>query len=296
MTRFYTGKIAPNVLEYDYWVDTTADSYGGVIKYFNGSNWELVNQSLIDSDTDLQNKINQLQTNKADKATTLSGYGIADAYTKEQTDSQINTAINGLVSDAPDALDTLKELADALNNDADFSTTVTNKLAELTQKDTELAQKDADLQQKIDQLESASEASTSYTDLTNKPQINSVELTGNKTLDDLGIQAKGEYITTTTADSKYQAKGEYAQASDLNNKVDKVDGKSLSTNDFTNDYKTKIDNLGDTTNIASNLNTLTDKVSTLESKVSTLESTVSTLQSKITELEGRITALETPAA
>lgn len=36
---------------------------------------------------------------------------------------------------------------------------------------------------------------TDYTQLENKPQINSVELTGNKTLDDLGIQAKGDYLT-----------------------------------------------------------------------------------------------------
>ena len=35
----------------------------------------------------------------------------------------------------------------------------------------------------------------------------------------------------------------YAQASDLTNKVDKVSGKGLSTNDFTSAYKTKLDNL-----------------------------------------------------
>jgi hypothetical protein len=34
---------------------------------------------------------------------------------------------------------------------------------------------------------------TDYTNLSNKPQINSVELTGNKSLEDLGIQAAGEY-------------------------------------------------------------------------------------------------------
>ena len=32
-----------------------------------------------------------------------------------------------------------------------------------------------------------------YKELSNKPQINSVELNGNKTLDELGIQAKGDY-------------------------------------------------------------------------------------------------------
>ena len=40
-----------------------------------------------------------------------------------------------------------------------------------------------------------SAGTTDYTQLENKPQINSVELTGNKTLNDLGIQAKGNYLT-----------------------------------------------------------------------------------------------------
>lgn len=41
-----------------------------------------------------------------------------------------------------------------------------------------------------------SSGTTDYTQLENKPQINSVELTGNKTLNDLGIQPKGNYLTT----------------------------------------------------------------------------------------------------
>ena len=35
-----------------------------------------------------------------------------------------------------------------------------------------------------------------YTALLNKPQINSIELSGNKTLEELGIQASGDYATT----------------------------------------------------------------------------------------------------
>lgn len=42
---------------------------------------------------------------------------------------------------------------------------------------------------------SGSAGTTDYTQLENKPQINSVELTGNKTLNDLGIQPKGNYLT-----------------------------------------------------------------------------------------------------
>lgn len=40
--------------------------------------------------------------------------------------------------------------------------------------------------------------SLDYTAITNKPHINNVELEGNKTLEDLGIQPKGEYIIKET--------------------------------------------------------------------------------------------------
>lgn len=40
--------------------------------------------------------------------------------------------------------------------------------------------------------------SLDYVVLTNKPQISGVELSGNKTLDDLGIQKKGTYLTQET--------------------------------------------------------------------------------------------------
>ena len=47
-----------------------------------------------------------------------------DLYTK----SQVDTIITDLIGTAPDALNTLKELADALNNDHEFSVTITTQL------------------------------------------------------------------------------------------------------------------------------------------------------------------------
>lgn len=97
---------------------------------------------------------------------------------------------------------------------------------------------------------------TNYNDLTNKPQINGVELSGNKTLDSLGIQAKGDYapkssIPTKTSQltndsgflTEHQDISNLATKSELNNKVDKVSGKQLSTNDFTTDLKNKLDSV-----------------------------------------------------
>jgi hypothetical protein len=57
---------------------------------------------------------------KADKATTLAGYGIADGV----TNAAMSAAISNLVNGAPGALDTLRELATALGNDANFAATI----------------------------------------------------------------------------------------------------------------------------------------------------------------------------
>ena len=46
-----------------------------------------------------------------------------------QSAEQVEQKINSLVNSAPEALDTLKELADALNSDPNFATTVTNQLS-----------------------------------------------------------------------------------------------------------------------------------------------------------------------
>lgn len=65
---------------------------------------------------------------KANKATTLAGYEIGDAFTKTQANAAIAAAIAGLVNSAPGALDTLKELSDAMGGDPNFATTVLNAL------------------------------------------------------------------------------------------------------------------------------------------------------------------------
>ena len=62
--------------------------------------------------------------------TTLSKKNITDALGYEPpTTNRVNELISALVNSAPETLDTLKELADALGNDADFATTVTNALS-----------------------------------------------------------------------------------------------------------------------------------------------------------------------
>ena len=62
------------------------------------------------------------------KPTTLAGYGITDASTTTAMNSAISTAVANLVDSSPAALDTLNELAAAIGDDANFSTTITTSI------------------------------------------------------------------------------------------------------------------------------------------------------------------------
>jgi hypothetical protein len=62
------------------------------------------------------------------RPTTLGGYGITDGMTAQEVAQAIKKAVDDLLSGADTALDTLKELADALGNDPNFAKTVGDAL------------------------------------------------------------------------------------------------------------------------------------------------------------------------
>lgn len=71
---------------------------------------------------------------------------------KYQSDSEVDSRIQNVIGSAPEALDTLKELADSLGNDPDFTGTVTKELAKKANKtEVELKanQSDVDIQVNI---------------------------------------------------------------------------------------------------------------------------------------------------
>lgn len=70
--------------------------------------------------------------------TTLSGYSIEDAFTKAETTANIEAAIARLIGSAPGAVDTIEELARALNNNPNFATDIINGLATKAAKATTL--------------------------------------------------------------------------------------------------------------------------------------------------------------
>jgi hypothetical protein len=115
-----------------------------------------------------------------------------------------------------------------------------------------------------------------YNQLTNKPQINSVELSGNKTLADLGIQAAGNYALKSDIPTK---------VSELQNDSQFVTETALTDGLAPKADKTYVDEQlalkADSTTVES----LSGEVATNSTDISTLKSTVAENGEKIDSLD-----------
>lgn len=119
--NFVASIYAPNPKEVTYWIDLTEGPDGQIIKSYVNNEWVKVNQDKNDEQdadlTQLRQDVNNLATTKADKATTLSGYGITDAYTKTEVDGKINAKVAANVAVSADAtVETLETKVNELIN------------------------------------------------------------------------------------------------------------------------------------------------------------------------------------
>lgn len=86
--------------------------------------FNLATRQLLSNDKELNNK-------KADKATTLAGYGIVDAYTKDEANTAVTEEIAKIVANAPEKFDTLREIADWIDNDETKSADIVANITSL---------------------------------------------------------------------------------------------------------------------------------------------------------------------
>lgn len=82
---------------------------------------------------------------------------------KFQTEEEVKAAIESIIGSAPDVLDTLKEIADALGNDPNFATTITKKLAALAE---QINQEIEDRTEAVSQVQG--DLDTKYQELSSK--------------------------------------------------------------------------------------------------------------------------------
>ena len=98
--NFIASLYAPNPLETTYWVDLTEDPTGGVIKTYDGKKWNQIKGEAKSADAytkyeaDDKFATKSEVNGKANKSTTLAGYGITDAYTRTEADGKYATITN----------------------------------------------------------------------------------------------------------------------------------------------------------------------------------------------------------
>lgn len=90
---------------------------------------------IINNIEDINNNFAEIQLNKADKKDIPTKNSALENDAGYQTLTQVKAQIDALVSSAPEALDTLKELATALGEDPNFAATITNELAKKVDKE-----------------------------------------------------------------------------------------------------------------------------------------------------------------
>lgn len=133
-SKYYTVEEIDERLKQGYLNDATEQGFVGTMKEFWALFLSIANKvdkkegyglSQEDFTTELKDKLNSLSGKILTKVSQL------ENDLKFQTKEEVEKYISDLVDGADGALDTLKELADALNNDPNFATNLTNKLIEI---------------------------------------------------------------------------------------------------------------------------------------------------------------------
>ena len=131
----------------------------------------------------------------------------------ESVNNKIDQVISDIVDGAPEDLNTFKEIADWINSDVDGAAKMANDIADLRER---IGTIDSDI------IENLSKEIDS-----NKTAIQVLNGDGD------GSVAKAISDTKNDLESK------------IKNKVDKVNGKGLSTNDYTTEEKNKLENIAE---------------------------------------------------
>lgn len=136
VSKYYTNEEIDQRLLQGYFDDFVKSGFVGTINEFWAFVLSIANK--VDkkegydlSKNDFTDKLKEKLDGIEEKANYITKLSQLENDTKFQTEEQVKQAISDLIDGADDALDTLKELAEALGNDPNFATTITNKLTDL---------------------------------------------------------------------------------------------------------------------------------------------------------------------
>lgn len=136
VSKYYTNEEIDQRLLQGYFDDFVKAGFAGTINEFWAFVLSIANK--VDkregydlSKNDFTDKLKEKLEGIEERANYITKLSQLENDTKFQTEEQVRQAISDLIDGADDALDTLKELAEALGNDPNFATTITNRLTDL---------------------------------------------------------------------------------------------------------------------------------------------------------------------
>lgn len=136
VSKYYTNEEIDQRLLQGYFDDFVKAGFAGTINEFWAFVLSIANK--VDkregydlSKNDFTDKLKEKLEGIEERANYITKLSQLENDTKFQTEEQVRQAISDLIDGADDALDTLKELAEALGNDPNFATTIINKLTDL---------------------------------------------------------------------------------------------------------------------------------------------------------------------
>lgn len=189
------------------------------MRHKNGSGWDNLfpktkaSLTVLNDGTTVEQKIAQILNDLNDKITI----------------DDVQTEVQKIIGAAPEALDTLEELARALGNDADFAATITNQLAN-----------------KVDKVSGKGLSTNDFTD-TYKSKLDGIEAGANKYTHPTGDGNLHVPATGTSNNGKFLKAGSSAGSvswasitiSDVSNLQSTLNSKANSSNVYT---KSEVDN------------------------------------------------------
>ena len=250
----------------------------GALKYFGGTGWTPVGADTTSvSGLNIPTKLSEL-TNDTGYITSaaLTDYALSadiptlvsqltndsnyvtssDLESKGyQTADQCKEVVADLIGSAPEALDTLQEIADALGNDPNFATTITTLIGQklsITTYETDKAT-----------FALKSEIPTDY--------VSTSDITN--------------YLLITDAESTY------AKITDLSNYVETSTLSNYYTKSEVDDKLTEVESK--LTDVDNKVTTVDNRVTEVDSKVSDVDTKVTEVSNKVTEVDSRVTEVDT---
>lgn len=136
VSKYYTCEEIDQRLLQGYYDDLVTAGFAGTLNEFWSFILSIKNKvdkregydlSKNDFTDELKRKLDGIE----EKANYITKVSQLENDSKFQTEEEVKKTIDDLVDGAGDALDTLKELAEALGNDPNFATNITNKLTDL---------------------------------------------------------------------------------------------------------------------------------------------------------------------